>query len=82
MSRYVAKIHILDVMDRVVVSGYWYDADPMTDPDHDPSEFTIDVQGQGVTDGWDWLRWACYQIVMCKPNPATGKLAGSGAAGQ
>ena len=31
--RYIAKIHVLDVMDKVVVSGYVYDADPISDPD-------------------------------------------------
>lgn len=58
--RYVAKIHVLDVLDQVVVSGYVYDADPITDPDHEPREFTYEVPGRGLDDPITWLQWHLY----------------------
>lgn len=54
--RYVAKLHVLDVMDTVVVSGYVFDADPGTDPDHDVSEFAYTLTGRGVSEPLEWLR--------------------------
>jgi len=58
--RYVAKIHVLDMMNEVVVSGYIYDADPLSDPDHDPLEFTIVTPGRGLDDKRTWLQWHLY----------------------
>lgn len=53
--RYVAKIHVLDVMDSVVVSGYVVDCDPVTDPDHEPYEFAFTSDGVGECDPFLWL---------------------------
>ena len=64
--RFVAKIHVLDVMDRVVVSGYVYDADPLTDPDHEPLEFTYDAPGVGVDDKLAWLLNSLYRCLVAE----------------
>jgi hypothetical protein len=53
--RYVAKIHVLDVLEDIVLSGYIYDSDPMSDPDHQPYEFTWQIPGVGANDGLLWL---------------------------
>ncbi len=58
--RYIAKVHVLDVLNQVVVSGYWYDADPESDPDHEPHEFTYQSDGKGIDDGLTWLQWHLY----------------------
>lgn len=62
--RYVAKIHVLDVLDQIVVSGYVYDADPLTDPDHEPLEFSWQTPGRGVTDPMAWLMTSVYAAFM------------------
>lgn len=59
--RYVAKIHVLDMLDTVVVSGYIYDADPLSDPEHEPIEFTVSTPGRGLDDKRTWLQWHLYQ---------------------
>lgn len=63
VMRYVAKIHVLDVLEEIVVSGYVFDADPLTDPDHDVTEFAYTVAGKGVSDPMDWLFTALYQAL-------------------
>ena len=54
--RYVAKIHVIDVMDTVVVSGYVLDSDPLSDPEHEVHEFTWQLQGYGLNSPVEWLR--------------------------
>lgn len=76
--RYVAKIHVLDVMDRVVVSGYVVDCDPMTDPDHEALEFSYDTLSYGRDDPIEWLTSALYgALVQMQNGPSR---AGRGAA--
>jgi len=67
--RFVAKIHVLDMMDEVVVSGYVYDADPLTDPDHDPLEFTYVSMGKGIDDRLTWLKWHIYDALQKAVSP-------------
>lgn len=62
--RYVAKIHVLDVMDKIVVSGYVYDADPLSDPDHNVVDFAYDVLSYGRDDAMDWLTSALYSALV------------------
>ena len=62
--RYIAKIHVLDVMSDVVVSGYVYDADHATDPDHVPYEFSVSVPGMGVEDPYAWMLNAVYRALV------------------
>lgn len=73
--RYIAKIHVLDLMDKVVVSGYIYDADPLTDPDHESHEFTLETAGMGLSDPMTWLQVHLYQAF----HKETTRLAGEGA---
>ena len=68
--RYVAKIHILDTMEEVVVSGYVYDADPLSDPDHEPLEFTYVSMGKGIDDKITWLRWHVYDALQKAAPPS------------
>lgn len=79
--RYVAKIHMLDVMDRVIVSGYVYDADPLTDPDHILHEFTCDTPGRGLSDHWEWLLVHLYQALSEMTNAASWGRDGAGVEG-
>lgn len=67
--RYIAKIHILDVMDSVVVSGYVYDADPLTDPDHEVLEFSYQVPGIGLDDPQAWMLNALYRALVSRDTP-------------
>lgn len=80
--RYIAKVHVLDVMDQIVVSGYVYDADPLTDPDHEPTEFTYSVPGRGVSEPLSWLMTSLYAALMQAATPArkgaTGAVADGG----
>lgn len=72
--RYVAKIHVLDVLDQVVVSGYCYDASGQ-DPDGHPSwEFTYGHRGIGLDDDHEWLIWALYQTLLQMAEPAARRV--------
>lgn len=76
--RYVAKIYVLDVMDQVAVSGYVYDSDPKTDPDHTPVEFTFTGTGKGLDDPVSWLVWHVYEALQAMTNPRhSGGIGGS-----
>ena len=75
--RYVAKIHVLDVMDSVVVSGYVFDADPLTDPDHDVTEFAFTVPGMGVSDPYAWLLNSLYRALVSEQSPGSLRDAGA-----
>ena len=69
--RYVAKIHVLDVMDTVVVSGYVVDCDEMTDPDHEPWEFACTLDGLGHDDPMKWLEDALNRAYLTWTSPLT-----------
>jgi hypothetical protein len=62
--RYVAKIHVLDILEEVVVSGYVYDADPLTNPDVVTYEFSQTVGGRGLDDPLGWLHWHLYDALQ------------------
>ena len=62
--RYVAKIHVLDVLDRIVVSGYVVDCDNRTDPDHEAFEFSYEVASYGHDSHLDWLVGALYSALL------------------
>lgn len=70
--RYVAKIHVMDVLDQVVVSGYVFDADPLTDPDHQPTEFCFQAPGKGLDDPISWLVWHVYEALQAQTSPSRG----------
>lgn len=81
--RYIAKIHVLDVMDQVVVSGYVYDADPLTDPDHEVWEFSYQVPGIGLDDKAAWMLNALYRALVTRdvplvPSSIQGQVDGGG----
>lgn len=67
--RYVAKIYVMDVLDEVVVSGYVFDADPLTDPDHTPTEFSFTGAGKGLDDPLKWLHWHVYEALQKELTP-------------
>jgi hypothetical protein len=67
--RYVAKIHVMDVLEDVVVSGYVFDADPMTSPDHEPTEFAFTSRGKGLDDPVSWLVWHVYEALQAQNSP-------------
>lgn len=68
--RYVAKIHVMDVMEDVVVSGYVFDADPLTDPDHIPVEFSFTSKGKGLDNPVQWLVWHVYEALQMQLTPS------------
>lgn len=53
--RYVAKIHVLDVMDQLIVSGYVRDCEVLDLPEREPLEFTQQYRGRGESDPGLWL---------------------------
>jgi len=71
--RYIAKVWVMDILDQVVVSGYVFDADDITDPDHTPHEFTYTTQGKGLDDPVGWLQWHLYEALQ---NERTGPRGG------
>ena len=72
--RYVAKIHVLDVMDTVVVSGYVVDCDEMTDSDHQPWEFACTLDGLGEGDPMRWLQQALSRADLAWTTPLTNHV--------
>lgn len=68
--RYVAKIHVLDVMDQVVVSGYVYDADGPVQDGEGPLEFTYQAQGTGIDEPLPWLLNSLYRCLVAETQPA------------
>lgn len=71
--RYVAKVYVMDVMDDVVVSGYVFDADPLTDPDHTPTEFSFTVPGTGMSDPYAWLLNSLYRGLVVEQQTARSR---------
>jgi len=67
--RYIAKVHVLDVMDQVVVSGYVFDADDISDPDHTVTEFTYQAPGTGVSEPLPWLLNSLYRALVSEQHP-------------
>lgn len=68
--RYIAKVHVLDVMDQVVISGYVVDADPLTDPDHEAWEFSYQVPSLGLDEPAAWLLNALYRAIVSEQETA------------
>lgn len=80
--RYVAKVHVLDIMDKVVVSGYVVDCDAGSDPDHQPHEFSYTVRGTGLSDPRAWLLNSLYRALVSEETPAGGgSTAGASSGG-
>jgi len=73
--RYVAKLHVLDVMDQVVVSGYVYDADGPVQDGEPPIEFTYQTPGLGIDHPLDWLFLAVYRCFMEATAPRSRGLS-------
>lgn len=67
--RYVAKVYVTDVMDQVVVSGYVFDADAVSNPDHTSSEFTYQTAGTGESEPLPWLLGALYRALVAEQRP-------------
>lgn len=68
--RYVAKIHVLDVLDQVVVSGYVYDADGAVRDGEPPLEFTLQAPGVGLSEPLPWLLNSLYRCLVAEQRPA------------
>ena len=68
--RYLAKVYISDVMDQIVVSGYVLDADPITDPDHEPVEFTYQTATPVTSDPLEWLQQGLYRWIADMRTPS------------
>ena len=64
--RYIAKVHVLDVMDQVVVSGYVYDAEIDGPEGALPTEFAFQVPGVGLDDPMAWLLNSLYRALVSK----------------
>lgn len=71
--RYVAKIHVLDVMDQIVVSGYVYDSDGPVQDGEAPLEFTYQVPGVGADEPLAWLLNALDRALVNVTPPLTGR---------
>lgn len=62
-------MHVMDVMEDVIVSGYVYDADSMTDPDHTLLEFTYQAPGTGISEPLPWLLNSLYRCLVQGQTP-------------
>jgi hypothetical protein len=67
--RYVAKIHVLDVLDSVTVSGYVHAYEDYDGEGPEVHEFAYDVQGRGIDDPYEWLRVHLYEAFQKAPSP-------------
>lgn len=67
--RYVAKVHVTDVMDQVVISGYVVDCDDSSDPDHQAVDFTYQVPGTGISEPLPWLLNSLYRALVSEQRP-------------
>lgn len=61
--RYVAKMHVLDILDTVVVSGYVHAHDSLDGWSPDVWEFSYVTPGYGENDPLDWLSRALYSML-------------------
>lgn len=68
--RYVAKVHVLDVLDQIVISGYVLDADDWTNPDHETTEFVYQRPGTGLSDPHEWLTQALTALLEQSNGPS------------
>ena len=62
--RYVAKIHVLDVLDRIVISGYIHGHGESLGEAPEIHEFSYSVPGVGLSDPYEWLTKALYEAVL------------------
>lgn len=61
--RYVGKIHVLDILDTVVVSGYVHAHDSLDGWSPDVWEFSYVTPSYGENDPLDWLTRALYSML-------------------
>lgn len=71
---YVAKIHVIDVLDQVVVSGYVIDTQQEPGSREHCLEFTWQVSGKGVDEPVAWLADALSRALP-QASPAMGRTA-------
>lgn len=62
--RYVAKIHVLDIMTDVVVSGYIHGYSALGGDEPTSHEFSYSIPGVGLSDPYEWLTKALYGAVL------------------
>jgi hypothetical protein len=62
--RYVCKIHVLDVMDSVIVSGYVHGYSDLGGDPPTTDEFSYATPGVGLSDPYEWLTKALYQAIL------------------
>lgn len=68
--RYVSKIYILDWLDEIIVSGYVFDQDPLTNPEHEKWEFSAQIKGVGMDGEANWLLNSLYRALVAEQRPA------------
>jgi hypothetical protein len=68
--RYVAKIHVLDVMESIVVSGYVHAYEDYDGQGPEVHEFAYEVPGRGLSDPYVWLRVALHEAFQTPLSPA------------
>lgn len=71
--RYAAKIHVIDVMDQVVVSGYVYGYNGLKGESPEPVDFSYSVPGMGIDEPMAWLLNAVYRAVVTEQRPLPSK---------
>jgi len=71
--RYVAKVHVLDVLDEIVISGYVIDSDPLSNPDGHSWEFAYQVASFGLDDPAEWLLTALGRMLLDSRHPSQAK---------
>lgn len=71
--RYVAKIHVLDILDTVVVSGYVHEYPDLQGEPVEQHDFSESVPSRGVDDWKAWLAVALYQTLMTDPHLSGGR---------
>ena len=80
--RFIAKIHVMDVLDCVVVSGYVYDCEAQRDGDGHVDEFTLTAKGVGLSEPRAWLLNSLYRCLVAEQDPQSGDVLGASRMGR
>jgi hypothetical protein len=62
--RYVAKIHAIDLLTDIVVSGYIHGYDDTGGNEPTSEDFSYSIPGIGLGDPYEWLAKALYGCVL------------------
>lgn len=79
--RFIAKLHVLDVLDQVVVSGYVHEYPDWPCDTPEVTEFTFSTPGVGLSEPYAWLLNSLYRALVTEQDRQRGGSTGGLATG-